>query len=68
MTQDGTIVNNGAAYDGQAGTVSASLQGAAGLNKTTGGTLVLSGSNDYSGGTTVSAGVLQLGAAGGLFN
>ena len=66
VMQNGAIVNNGAAYDGQAGTVLASLQGAAGLNKTTDGTLVLSGNNTYSGGTTVSAGVLQLGAATGL--
>ena len=66
MTQDGTIINNGAAYGGQAGTVSACLQGAAGLSKTTGGTLVLSGSNTYIGGTTVSAGVLQLGVQAGV--
>ncbi len=59
-TQDGTIVNNGAAYDAQAGTVSASLQGTAGLNKTTGGTLVLSGSNGYSGTTTLAGGLLTL--------
>ena len=41
VTQDGTIINNGAAYDAEAGTVSASLQGTAGLNKTTSGSFTL---------------------------
>ncbi|MCX5653707.1 MAG: autotransporter-associated beta strand repeat-containing protein, partial [Planctomycetota bacterium] len=61
VTQNGIIINNGSDYDGQAGTVSASLQGAAGLNKTTGGTLVLSGANTYTGNTTLSAGTINLG-------
>ena len=63
VTQDGTIINNGAAYGGQAGTVSACLQGAAGLSKTTGGTLVLSGSNGYTGITAINGGILNIGAA-----
>ncbi len=64
VTQNGTIVNNGSAYDGQSGTVSAILQGAAGLNKTTAGTLLLSGSNNtYAGGTSIANGTLQVGAA-----
>jgi autotransporter-associated beta strand protein len=60
VTQNGSIINNGAAYDAQAGTVTANLSGSAGLNKTTGGTLTLSGTNTYSGPTTVSYGTLAL--------
>ena len=66
VTQNGTIVNNGAAYDGQAGTVSASLQGTAGLNKRSGGTLLLSGNNSYGGGTTINAGAVAQGVANAL--
>ncbi len=40
-------------------TISDSIGGAGGITKTGTGTLVLSGTNDYSGGTTVSAGTLQ---------
>ncbi|WP_235822392.1 autotransporter outer membrane beta-barrel domain-containing protein [Brucella pituitosa] len=42
-------------------TISAELQGTQGLNKTDFGTLVLTGVNHYTGGTTVNEGVLQLG-------
>lgn len=60
----GTLTSN-AAYDVQAGTTAANLAGAGiALNKTTGGTAILSGTNSYSGTTTVSAGTLQLGAGG----
>ncbi len=51
------------AYDMQSGTVSAILGGGTGLNKTTAGTLILSGNNTYTGPTAINAGVLQLGAA-----
>ena len=60
VTQDGAIVNNGAAYDGQAGTVSASLQGTAGLYMSGPGLLALTGPNTYTGGTTVTGGVLSV--------
>ncbi len=55
---DGNLVSGGN-YDLQAGTVSANLGGSAGLDKTGAGTVVLSGANTYSGGTTVSGGILQ---------
>ena len=48
VTQNGVIVNNGLPYDGEAGAVLASLQGSAGLTKSTAGTLVLSGSEHLS--------------------
>ena len=47
-------------------TVSLVLAGTQGLNKTGTGTLLLSGANTYSGDTTISAGVLRLGATGGI--
>jgi fibronectin-binding autotransporter adhesin len=54
----GSTLTSTAAYDMRAGTVSANLGGSAALNKTTAGTLTLSGSNSYTGTTTVSAGSL----------
>ena len=42
-----------------AGTYSGVMSGAGSLTKTGAGTLILSGANTYSGGTTVSAGILQ---------
>ncbi len=57
---NGTIVKSGLAYDGQGGTVSTILDGVAGLNKTSGNTLTLIAANTYTGGTTISAGTLQL--------
>ena len=41
-------------------TISAVITGAGGVNKTGGGTLILSGSNDYTGGTTINSGTLQV--------
>jgi autotransporter-associated beta strand protein len=46
----------------QAGSVSAALAGTGPLQKTTAGTVTLSGANTYSGVTSVSAGTLQAGA------
>ena len=48
-----------APFDLQSGTVSARLAGTSGLNKTTSGTVILTGLNTYTGTTTVSAGILQ---------
>jgi fibronectin-binding autotransporter adhesin len=56
---NGTLVSN-TAFDVQAGTISADLQGSAALTKTGTGTTTLSGTNTYSGGTTVNAGTLTL--------
>ncbi|MBU6171074.1 MAG: autotransporter-associated beta strand repeat-containing protein, partial [Verrucomicrobia bacterium] len=50
---NGTITNNGSNFDLQSGTVGAALAGTNGVNKTTAGTLYLSGSNSYSGNTTI---------------
>ena len=47
----------------QSGTISANLGGSTALNVTAGGSVLLSGSNSYTGGTTVGGGVLQLGSA-----
>jgi autotransporter-associated beta strand protein len=57
--QDGTL--DSAAFGVQAGTVSAVLGGGV-LTKTGSGTVTLSGANIYSGGTTITAGTLQLGS------
>lgn len=45
-------------------TLEVELRGSNGLNKTDLGTLVLAGDNHYTGGTTVSQGILQLGEGG----
>ena len=62
----GNTLTSAAAYDMQAGTVSANLGGGGALNKTTTGTLTLSGTNTYTGATTVNAGTLALVAAGSI--
>lgn len=49
---------------GYVATIASALTGAGGIDKTDLGTLVLTGTNSYTGGTTVSAGTLQLGAGG----
>lgn len=53
-----------AAGAGYTATIAAPLAGASGVIKTDLGALVLSGTNTYTGGTTISAGVLQLGTGG----
>ena len=57
----GTLtLGGGSNFDLQHGTVSAKLAGGAGLNKTTGSTVTLSGDNSFSGAATVSGGVLSI--------
>lgn len=55
----GNIVNNAAVEFDGAGTYAGAMSGTGNLSKTTAGTLILSGTNTYSGGTTLTAGVLQ---------
>ena len=62
----GTISGSGAgtltgsSYTLQSGTVSAILAGGATVTKNTAGTVILSGSNTFTGSTTISAGILQV--------
>ncbi len=55
---NGTLTNNGSNFNLQNGTVSAVLAGTNGVNKTTSGTVTLSGANTYTGTTTISNGAL----------
>ena len=55
------ILSSTGTFEMQDGTVSAILGGGVALNKTTAGTITLSGANTYSGGTTISTGTLQIG-------
>jgi filamentous hemagglutinin family protein len=66
-TVSGAITLTANSYIGATGntlTVSGVISGAYALTKNSSGTLILSGNNTYSGATTVSTGILQLGAAG----
>ncbi|HET6471914.1 MAG TPA: autotransporter-associated beta strand repeat-containing protein, partial [Pseudomonadales bacterium] len=63
ITSSSGVLTSTSNYDLQSGSVSAILGGAVALNKSTGGTVVLSGANTYTGATNVNAGTLQLGAA-----
>ena len=58
-TLQGNILNNAAVTFIGGGIYAGSMSGSGSLAKTGAGTLILSGTNGYSGGTTVSAGVLQ---------
>ncbi|MEY3895957.1 MAG: hypothetical protein RLZZ214_1477, partial [Verrucomicrobiota bacterium] len=58
------LTGTGSAFDVQSGSISAILGGSIGLNKTTGGTVTLSGANSYTGATLVSAGTLAEGSTG----
>lgn len=64
----GTFTNgsldNISAYEVQSGSLDTSLGGSAGFTKTGPGTFILTGANTYTGGTTISGGILQLGDGG----
>ncbi|WP_454918250.1 autotransporter-associated beta strand repeat-containing protein [Xanthobacter sediminis] len=53
-----------AVASGAGATIGSVLRGTTGLEKTDAGTLVLTGANTYTGGTTVTAGTLQIGNGG----
>jgi fibronectin-binding autotransporter adhesin len=57
----GTIIN---VDPGVTGTIEAPITGPGQIVKTNAGTLILTGANTYTGGTTVSGGILQLGNGG----
>ena len=63
-----TLAAGGGAFDtnGFSTTVSQAITGAGGLTKTGAGTLTLTSANLYTGGTTINAGTLALGAGGSL--
>lgn len=61
----GTLTST-SAFDLRSGTVSGKLGGTAGLAKNTSGTVILSGVNTYSGGTTVNGGLLMVTNSGAL--
>jgi autotransporter-associated beta strand protein len=50
----------------QTGTIGSVLSGSLGLTKASTGTLILSGENDYTGGTAINAGTLQINTGGTL--
>jgi len=51
-------------YDLRSGSIAPALAGATGVVKTTAGTVILTGASTYTGTTTVSAGILQVGNGG----
>ncbi len=66
LISGGTLTQNSGTFTLQSGSVSAVLDGLASLTKSTAGTVTLSGSNTYTGGTTINAGVLAVTADNNL--
>ena len=67
-TATGGTLTSTTAYDLQSGTLSAAIGGSVDVNKTTSGTVTLSGANTYNGTTTVSAGTLSASVITGTNN
>jgi len=67
IVQNGTMINNTTNYDGQSGTISATLAGSVGLTKTGNGVLTLTGTNTYSGATVVNGGNLKITRTHGVY-
>ena len=63
ITGTSGVLTSATDFDLQSGTVTGILGGAVALNKSTGGTVLLSGANTYTGATNVNDGTLRLGAA-----
>ncbi|WP_161599693.1 autotransporter-associated beta strand repeat-containing protein [Pseudomonas arsenicoxydans] len=66
MARNTTLGGAGGTFEAQSGTLTqnSSISGTGALTKTGTGTLTLTSANTYSGGTTISAGTLQLGNGG----
>ncbi|MCX6997914.1 MAG: autotransporter-associated beta strand repeat-containing protein, partial [Kiritimatiellaeota bacterium] len=62
----GGSISNNAGLTVNSGAYGGVIAGTGGLTKTGAGTLILSGANSYNGGTTVSNGMLRMGAAGAI--
>jgi autotransporter-associated beta strand protein len=60
---NGTLTTTAGGYTATSGTISASLTGTAGLAKSGATTLLLSGSNAFTGGLTITGGTVQAGTA-----
>jgi fibronectin-binding autotransporter adhesin len=66
LTGSSTAANTVTVGSGATATIASVLAGSGGVNKAGPGTLVLSGSNTYTGGTTVAAGTLQVATGASL--
>ena len=68
ITGSGGTLTSSAAFDLRSGSASAILGGTLGAIKTTAGTVTLTGANTYLGGTTISAGILNVNGDAALGN
>ena len=68
ITGSGGTLTSSAAFDLRSGSASAILGGTLGAIKTTAGTVTLTGANTYIGGTTISAGILNVNGDAALGN